>query len=104
MLRTVTIHRVGNRDSLFMGCDRELIMMAAVICAALVFTAQDIRATVVGVSFWFGSLIILRIMAKSDPKLRHVYLRHRRYQRYYPARSTPFRKNSTQQGNQYKKC
>ena len=29
-------------------------------------------------------------MAKSDPKLRFVYLRHRRYRRYYPARSTPF--------------
>lgn len=104
MLRTVTIHRVGNRDSLFMGCDRELCMMSAVIAGALIFTAQDIRATVVGISLWFGSLVVLRMMAKSDPKLRHVYLRHRRYQRYYPARSTPFRQNTNLQGNQYKKC
>ena len=39
---------------------------------------------------------------KSDPKMRHVYLRHRRYKGYYPARSTPFRDNTPSQGKQYK--
>jgi type IV secretion system protein VirB3 len=32
-------------------------------------------------------------MAKADPLMRFVYLRHRGYQVYYPARSTPFRSN-----------
>jgi type IV secretion system protein VirB3 len=41
-------------------------------------------------------------MAKADPQLRFVYLRHRRYQRYYPANSTPFRINTTRQGQQYR--
>jgi type IV secretion system protein VirB3 len=41
-------------------------------------------------------------MAKADPQLRFVYLRHRRYQRYYPAQSTPFRSNPRSQGKQYR--
>jgi hypothetical protein len=51
---------------------------------------------------WFGALFAFRLMAKADPKMRHVYLRHRRYKAYYPARSTPFRENTTSQGKQYK--
>ncbi|WP_279061794.1 hypothetical protein [Bilophila wadsworthia] len=33
-------------------------------------------------------------MAKADPLLRFVYIRHRAYQAYYPPRSTPFRVNT----------
>jgi hypothetical protein len=32
-------------------------------------------------------------MAKADPLMRFVYMRHRTYRPYYPAHSTPFRKN-----------
>jgi hypothetical protein len=34
--------------------------------------------------------------------LRHVYLRSRRYKKYYPSRGTPFRENTQSQGEQYK--
>ena len=78
-LRTIPIRRAGNRDNLFMGGDRELVMFSGLLAFALVFSAQELRATVVGIVLWFGALFVLRIMAKSDPKLRHVYLRHRRY-------------------------
>ena len=57
---------------------------------------------IVALAFWFGSLFVFRVMAKSDSKMRHVYLRHRRYKPYYPARSTPFRDNPPSQGSQYK--
>jgi type IV secretory pathway TrbD component len=101
-LRTIPIRRAGNRDNLFMGGDRELVMFSGLLAFALVFSAQELRATVVGVLLWFGAIFVLRIMAKSDPKLRFVYLRHRRYKHFYSARSTPFRDNPTSQGNQYK--
>ncbi len=101
-LRSVPIRRVGNRENLFMGGDRELVMFSGLLAFALIFSAQELRATVVGLVLWFFSIWILRIMAKSDPKLRHVYLRHRRYAHFYPARSTPFRENTNSQGNQYK--
>ena len=85
-----------------MGGDRELVMFSGVMAFALIFSAQELRATVVGLLLWFGSLFLCRLMAKSDPKLRPVYMRHRRYQPYYAARSTPFRTNTSSQGKQYK--
>jgi len=100
-LRRIPIHRSGNRESLFMGGDRELVMFAGLLATALIFTAQDLRASVFGVVLWFFALFVLRLMAKSDSKMRSVYLRHRRYQSYYPARSTPFRDNPKSQERQY---
>jgi type IV secretion system protein VirB3 len=85
-----------------MGCDRELIMSVGVLSFALVFSAMELKATIFGIGLWVVSLFVFRLMAKSDPKMRFVYLRHRRYKDYYPARSTPFRLNTTSQEAQYK--
>jgi len=101
-LCTVPIRRAGNRPNLFMGGDRELVMFSGVLSFALIFSAQEYRATAFGLLLWFTTLYACRLMAKHDPLMRQVYLRHRRYRRYYPARSTPFRINSSSQGRQYK--
>ena len=92
-LRTIPIRRCGNRASLFMGGDRELVMFSGLLSAILIFAAQDWLAAIVGIAMWFLSLKGLRLMAKSDPLMRAIYLRQRGYQAYYPARSTPFRDN-----------
>ena len=92
-LRAIPIRRAGNRDNLFMGGDRELVMSSGLMAFALVFSAQELRASVFGLLLWLAALFVCRLMAKSDPKLRFVYLRHRKYKMYYPARSTPFRLN-----------
>jgi type IV secretion system protein TrbD len=92
-LRAIPIRRAGNRDNLFMGGDRELVMFSGLMAFALVFSAQELRASVFGLLLWLVALFVCRLMAKSDPKLRFVYLRHRKYKMYYPARSTPFRLN-----------
>lgn len=84
-----------------MGGDRELVMFSGLLAFALVFGTQDLRGTVAGVLLWVGALFAGRLMAKSDPQLRFVYLRHRRYKAYYPARSTPFRVNVASQAKQY---
>lgn len=101
-LRTIPIRRAGNRENLFMGGDRELVMFSGLLAGALIFSAQELRATIFGLFLWFGALFVFRIMAKADPKMRFVYFRQRRYRKYYPARSTPFRENTNSQGNQYK--
>jgi type IV secretion system protein VirB3 len=46
----------------------------------------------IGITVWGLGVGTLRLMAKADPILRHVYPRALRYKRYYPARSTPWRK------------
>lgn len=101
-LRTLPIRRAGNRHNLFLGGDRELVMVAGLIAFTLVVAGQDAVATFAGITLWFGAVYAFRLMAKKDPSLRHVYLRHRRYCRYYPARSTPFRENSPEQGRRYR--
>lgn len=85
-----------------MGGDRELVMFTGLLAVALIFSAQEMKATVYGVALWIISLFLLRLMAKADPKMRSVYLRHRRYRAYYAARSTPFRVNTLGQERQYK--
>ncbi len=100
-LRTIPIHRTGNRENLFMGGDRELVMFSGVLAFALIFSAQEVRAAVTGIALWFGTLFVCRIMAKADPKMRHVYMRHRIYKSYYPPRSTPFRDNTMSQVRRY---
>ncbi len=93
-LRTIPIRRSGNRHNLFMGGDREMVMFAGLMAFALIFSAQEFRATIVGLTLWFLGLFIFRLMAKSDPLLRHVYIKYLKYKRYYPATSTPFRENT----------
>lgn len=94
MLKRIPIRRVANRENLFFDCDRELIMMSGLCSFALVFSAQDLIATIFGIALWIFSFFTLRMMAKSDPKMRPVYLRHRKYKKYYPAHSTPYRDNA----------
>ena len=101
-LRAIPIRRAGNRENLWMGGDRELVMFSGLLAFALIFSAQEVRATVFGVVLWFGALFAFRLMAKADPKMRFVYMRHRRYKPYYAARSTLFRLNTASQGEQYK--
>jgi type IV secretory pathway TrbD component len=102
-LRTIPIRRPGNRDNLFMGGDRELVMFSGLLAAALIFTAQELRATVFGLILWFGSLYLFRLMAKADSKMSQVYWRHLRYKPYYSPRSTPYRENPKSQERQYQK-
>lgn len=100
-LRTIPIRRSGNRPNLFMGGDRELVMFSGLLAFALIFSAFELKATIFGVILWVFALFALRLMAKNDPQLRLVYLRHRKYKGYYPARSTPFYINTNTQAAQY---
>lgn len=101
-LRRIPIRRVGNRTNLFMGGDRELVMMSGLFAFAMIFTAQTWISTFYGIALWVFALYVFRLMAKSDPRMRDVYLRHRRYFAYYPPRSTPFRENTRLQWTQYR--
>lgn len=92
-LARVPIRRIGTRDNLLLGADRELLLFSAMICALMVFAALELRSIFIGGTLWIVALYLLRMMGKADPKMRAVYLRHRRYAGYYPARSTPFHEN-----------
>jgi type IV secretion system protein TrbD len=91
--RRITLHRAVWRPSLFLGGDRELVLFSGLIAAVLIFACFQLVPILVGVTLWSVALWAFRRMAKSDPRMRDIYLRSLLYRRYYPARSTPFRDN-----------
>lgn len=52
-LRAIPIRRAGNRENLFMGGDREMVMFSGLMAFAMVFSAQEVRATLFGLVLWF---------------------------------------------------
>ncbi len=101
-LEQVPIHRALTRSNLFLGCDREIAMFAGLLSGTMIFYAFEWKAALVGIVFWLFSVYVLRLMAKHDPKLRGVFMRHRLYKPYYPPMSTPWRNNPESQGKQYR--
>ena len=89
-LREIPIYRALNRPELILGCERELILMAGLLAATLIFVAMTFLSAIIGITLWFVSYALFRKMAKADPKMSKLYIKHIRYKAYYPPRSTPF--------------
>lgn len=100
-LTTIPVYRVTSRPNLFLGGDRELVMFTAIIAFALIFALQTLSTVVVGVVFWMFSVFCLRLMAKSDPMLRHIFLKDMKYDKYYFPESSPSYENSNLQASFY---
>lgn len=89
-LRRLPIHRALNRPDLMGGCERELLLLTGLITLTLVVVALNIFAAIAGVFIWTVSVAGLRAMAKADPFMSKVYIRHIKYKTFYPAHSSPF--------------
>ncbi|MDG6882807.1 conjugal transfer protein TrbD [Phocoenobacter uteri] len=93
-VRKILIRKVGNRVSLFLGGDRELVMFTGLLAFALIFSAQTWYSTLYAIIIWFGGLFSLRKIAKADPLMRNIYIRSLKYKSFYCSNSTPFRLNT----------
>jgi len=89
-MRQVAIYRSGVRSVLFLGCDREMIMLAGLLVGVMIFSLMQWSAAAIGVVMWLFCLWVLRLAAKHDPILRGVYLRSLQYGKYHPPRASPF--------------
>ena len=85
------IHRALSRPNLLMGADRELVLLTGLAAVILIFVVLAWYATLLGIAIWVVAVAALRMMAKADPLMRKVYIRHIRYRPTYRATSTPFR-------------
>ncbi|MBN9581123.1 MAG: conjugal transfer protein TrbD [Afipia sp.] len=86
------IHRALSRPNLLLGADRELVLMTGLAAVILIFVVLTWFSVLLGLLVWSGIVGVLRMMAKLDPMMRHVYLRHIRYRSHYRPTSTPWRK------------
>ena len=86
------VHRALSRPNLLMGSDRELVLLTALAAVILIFVVLTWYAALFGLAIWLIAVAALRMMAKADPLMRRVYIRHISYQTFYRATSSPWRK------------
>ena len=91
-LQRVRIHRALSRPALLFGADRELVLVTGLASAILIFVILKVVAAILGVLTWIVVVGVLRMMAKADPLMRSVYLRHIQYRAYYRPTSSPWRR------------
>lgn len=90
MLKAVPIYSALNKPQLFMGGERELTMLLALVSAMLIFSAATFVTAILGILLWFGVLVLLRMMAKKDPLMSKIYKRQTKYQKYYRAKPSAY--------------
>lgn len=86
------IHRALSRPNLLMGADRELVLLTALAAVILIFVVLTWYAVLFGIAIWLIAVGALRMMAKADPFMRRVYIRHISYETFYRATSSPWRR------------
>lgn len=86
------VHRALSRPSLLMGADRELVLLTALAAVILIFVVLTWYAALFGIAMWLVTVGGLRMMAKADPLMRRIYVRHISYKPTYRATSTPWRR------------
>jgi len=92
-LKAVKIHSALNKPNLLMGAERELILLVGLFSAMMVFIAMTWQTFIVGIIMWVILSTLLRMMAKADPQMSKIYLRQLKYNGFYPAHSTPFKRD-----------
>lgn len=85
------IHRALSRPNLLLGADREFVLLTGLIAVILIFVVLTVYSAIVGAVVWIAIVGALRMMAKTDPEMRQVYLRHISYKPYYRATTSPWR-------------
>jgi type IV secretion system protein VirB3 len=91
-LRRNRIHRALSRPNLFLGADRELVLITGLAAAILIFVVLTVYSALFGAAVWIVIVGALRMMAKSDPLMRQVYVRHMSYKPGYRATTSPWRR------------
>lgn len=86
------IHRALSRPNHLMGADRELVLLTGLAAIILIFVVLTWFSALFGIAIWIAVVAALRMMAKADPLMRQVYLRHIGYRPTYRPTSTPWRK------------
>tara|TARA_R110002020_G_scaffold138803_1_gene309304 strand:+ start:303 stop:602 length:300 start_codon:yes stop_codon:yes gene_type:complete len=86
------IHRALSRPNHLIGADRELMLLTGLATVILIFVVLTWFSAMLGIALWITVVGILRIMAKADPLMRQVYLRHIGYRPAYLPTSSPWRR------------
>lgn len=87
------IHRALSRPNQLMGADRELVLLTGLAAVILIFVVLTWFSALLGIGIWIAVVAALRMMAKADPMMRRVYLRHIAYRPTYRPTSTAWKRS-----------
>ncbi len=85
-------HRSLHRRTTVLGGDRELVMFSALLCLLTALGGLNLISAALSLAFWLAALYWFRRWHKIDPLLRHVWLRQRSQQDFYPAKTSVWHK------------
>lgn len=94
-LRHTPLFRPLHRPRLFLGGEREPALLLAIVAGGLAVSGMNFVTLAVALTLWFGAIGLLRRIAKADPQMSRIYVRHIKYRAYYPPRSRPYRDAKT---------
>lgn len=89
--RTLPIHQSLHRHAHVLGAERELVMTSALIALLVGVGGLTAVSIVSAAEFWVMAVFALRRMAKVDPIMSRVWLRHIKQQEFYPAKASRWR-------------
>lgn len=82
-------HALCRPDHLW-GVERKPVLLTMMFVSMYLILAFDVTLAIFALVMWTLVYQALRIMAKADPIMSVVYLRHIKYLPHYRAHSTPF--------------
>jgi type IV secretion system protein VirB3/type IV secretion system protein VirB4 len=91
MNRTLTIHQSLHRHTHVLGAEREPVMTSALIALLVGVGGLTAISIITAALFWLVAVFALRRMARADPIMSRVWLRHIKQQDFYPAKSSRWR-------------
>lgn len=93
--REVVLYRSVNRPVTLLGGDRELVVMSIVLAVTIAMSFANLIGAIFAGVVWAVLLAGLRAMAKADPLMRKVYVRHVNYASFYAAHARPRAEGAT---------
>ncbi len=90
MLKVIPFYSALNKPNLFMGGEREWMMLSFVIAFIVIYAKPSVVNAILSAVIWLVLSTSLRMMAKKDPIMTKIYKRHLRYAKYYRAKPSAF--------------
>ena len=89
--RRALIHQSLHRQNLVLGAERELAMSSALIALLVGVGGMTVISGIAAFVFWLAAIFVLRRMARADPLMSKVWLRHVKQQVFYSAKASRWR-------------
>ncbi len=90
-IRRIPVHQALHRPNLVLGAERELAMSSVLISLLVGIGGMTAISAAASFSFWLVGIFVLRRMAKADPLMSKVWMRHVKQQDFYSARASRWR-------------